>query len=780
MPSDLRQRKSGQRRTHTTSQARARARQDRMTAVYSALTAVHLAAAETGCIREMLMGACHALVHNNAFRAAWAARSSGNGLASAPCPDTPSLDSVSTEMHIVAAVGQLSHPPPRTLSDPSMLQTWMQAVSLHQPMMLSPNDPAEQRDPIFDALLCPAVLYVPIESDTGVLGVIAVAALEVDAFDRDVVAMLLEVGRAVCSNADRIVAERALETQRELMRAVFDCATYGIYYTSIDGDVLFANAAFYNLVKRHRDQIIGRPFTIVSQPNFRDAESDLVRHVVMAATPREYDKEIVYPDGGTIPVRVSVAPVFDRSNQPVGAASIVRDTVTERRALSALKQSEKRYRSAFYNNPDAIFVVDETRAIVDVNPSATVLTGLLRDQLIGTDVLQLVDVDKSAGFEKDWQSLKNTGAMHQSLVRFVHTDDDGTSSTISTEVHATALGPQLWQLVARDIEARVQAQQQLRAAKEGLEEKVVQRTQELQSAYQKLALAGKVKDEFLANMSHELRTPLNSVLGLSDALLEGVFGELDEPQQQTLETMQASGRHLLDLINDILDLSKIEAGRLSLEMRPINVSEVCQVSLRVVRPLALEKRISLSMRVDSHCPVIVADERRLKQMLVNLLSNAVKFTPAAGQVGLEAWLRNEQVFFSVSDTGIGISPTELSKLFEPFTQIDSSLARRHEGTGLGLALVQKLAQLHDGQVTVDSTPGKGSRFTITLPFRTMSERELFGAESDDEPDAEPTDIQSANFGSDIASKLGSVIGSSSAKPLDNELSDNGKGSQPPY
>ncbi|MFW5739743.1 MAG: sensor histidine kinase, partial [Myxococcota bacterium] len=223
------------------------------------------------------------------------------------------------------------------------------------------------------------------------------------------------------------------------------------------------------------------------------------------------------------------------------------------------------------------------------------------------------------------------------------------------------------------------------------------------------------KDEFFANMSHELRTPLNSVLGLADALLEGVFGELDEQQQGILETMRASGHHLLDLINDILDLSKIEAGRLELDMRSIRSSEVCQISLRMVRQMALRKRIGTWMRTDPRSPVVVADERRLKQMLVNLLSNAVKFTPTGGQIGLEAWSQGEEIYFSVSDTGIGISPPDLRRIFEPFTQIDSSLARQHEGTGLGLALVRKLAELHGGRVDVDSEPGRGSRFTIVLP-----------------------------------------------------------------
>jgi len=273
----------------------------------------------------------------------------------------------------------------------------------------------------------------------------------------------------------------------------------------------------------------------------------------------------------------------------------------------------------------------------------------------------------------------------------------------------------MWQVLARNIEARLEAQDKLRSLNDMLEVKVAARTAQLEEAYGKLERAGKMKDEFLANMSHELRTPLNSVLGLAEALSDGVFGDVDDQQQQILLTMRDSGRHLLDLINEVLDLSKIEAGRLELDLRPISVSEVCQASLRMIRPLALRKRIGSSMRIDPRCPIVVADERRLKQMLVNLLSNAVKFTPTGGKVGLEGWADGDDVFFSVTDTGIGISPPDLRRIFEPFTQIDSSLSRQQDGTGLGLTLVRRLAELHQGRIFVDSEPGTGSRFTIALP-----------------------------------------------------------------
>ena len=696
MPSERRPRlrRSGKLSSRAAALARAEARNARLGAIYAALAAVHNAAAESKSITDMFGRACRALVKDRAFHGAWAGRFRDDG-----------------DLQVLFAAGKLNGAPPESLSPTPATQAWVRAAADHQAALVRHDAPPGRRDPVLDQLEAPCALYVPVEGEASVFGVLCAAATQRDAFDRDVVAMLVELGRSLSTNADRIAAERALATQRELLRAVFDCATYGIYYATAEGQVLLCNDSFLRLVGRARDETVGQSYQVVSSPEFRETERSVVSRVIGSGLSSEYDKDVVRSDGFRIPVRLSVAPVRDRSGKPVGIVAVMRDTVAEREAATALRESEERYRAAFRNNPDAIFVVDAKRHVVDANPAATALTGVSREELMTRDVVELAaDVEREA-FSEALATMRRDGAVYRSQMRFSSTGD----RTITTELHGTSLAPKLWQLLARNIEARLEAQQKLRTLNDMLEEKVAARTGQLEDAYTKLERAGKMKDEFLANMSHELRTPLNSVLGLADALLEGVFGEVDEQQQQILETMRDSGHHLLELINDILDLSKIEAGRLELDMRSINVSEVCQVSLRMIRPLALRKRIGSWMRSDPKTPIVVADERRLKQMLVNLLSNAVKFTPSGGQVGLEAWGEGEEFYFSVNDTGIGISPPDLRRIFEPFTQIDSSLARQHEGTGLGLALVRKLAQLHGGRIDVDSEPGRGSRFTIVLP-----------------------------------------------------------------
>jgi PAS domain S-box-containing protein len=258
---------------------------------------------------------------------------------------------------------------------------------------------------------------------------------------------------------------------------------------------------------------------------------------------------------------------------------------------------------------------------------------------------------------------------------------------------------QLIYAVARDITSRKEDEAQLREAKEMAE------------------AANRSKSEFLANMSHELRTPLNAILGLSEALQEKIYGPLNERQQVTIGYIEESGQHLLTLINDILDVSKMEVGKFELEVSQVSIESLSQASVRFVQEMAHKKLIRLSTVIDSKVSKIWADERRLKQILVNLLSNAVKFTPAGGEIGLEvvADADDQVVHFTVWDTGIGIAPEDLGRLFQPFTQLDSALSRQYIGTGLGLSLVYQLTKQHGGSVIVDSEVGQGSRFTISLP-----------------------------------------------------------------
>ncbi len=233
--------------------------------------------------------------------------------------------------------------------------------------------------------------------------------------------------------------------------------------------------------------------------------------------------------------------------------------------------------------------------------------------------------------------------------------------------------------------------------------------------------ANQAKSEFLANMSHELRTPLNAILGMSETLLEFIYGELNTAQKQAITTIEQSGRHLLNLINDILDLAKIESGKLELQIVPVSLAELCDSSLRFVKQIANEKNIYLETQIVKNIGQIGLDELRVRQMLINLLNNAVKFTPEGGHVTLKADIDDTEhlVTFQVIDTGIGIAQADIPKLFQSFVQIDSRLNRQYSGTGLGLALVKRLLEAQNGHIHVTSNLGQGSCFTVILPYTPM-------------------------------------------------------------
>jgi PAS domain S-box-containing protein len=269
-----------------------------------------------------------------------------------------------------------------------------------------------------------------------------------------------------------------------------------------------------------------------------------------------------------------------------------------------------------------------------------------------------------------------------------------------------------------EIVERMQAEAALEGERALLARRVEERTADLSAANAELARAARLKDEFLASMSHELRTPLNTILGMAETMQEGVLGSINDEQTDALGHIEESGRHLLALINDILDLSKVEAGKLDLNVEEIVLADVWQASVRLVTQTATQKRLHVTCSIDSTVTVLQADARRLKQILVNLLSNAVKFTPEGGAIGLEVVgdPAAQLVRLTVWDTGIGIAADDLPRLFQPFVQLDSRLARHYTGTGLGLALVDRMAALHGGSVAVESILGHGTRFTITLPW----------------------------------------------------------------
>jgi signal transduction histidine kinase len=311
------------------------------------------------------------------------------------------------------------------------------------------------------------------------------------------------------------------------------------------------------------------------------------------------------------------------------------------------------------------------------------------------------------------------GAVIQLLLLLVRAGFTGVyTSLLTLSLYFMIVGSLVIARIIAD-QARRRAEKQSRLLDEErmhLERRVAQRTGELEAANAELRQATQLRDMFLASVSHELRTPLNIILGSVELLREEIYGDLTARQHKSLATVAESGEHLLHLINDILDLAKMESGIFEIDEGVVHVPELCEQSVRLIAPAAERKGLRVELCVEAGIDVIPGDDRRLRQILLNLLSNAVKFTPS-GAVGLDARLveGGREVAFVVWDTGIGIDPERQHQLFQPFTQLDRRLAREYEGTGLGLALVAQLAARHGGTTGVSSVPGEGSRFWVRLP-----------------------------------------------------------------
>ena len=585
------------------------------------------------------------------------------------------------------------------------------------------------------------------------------ALLSVEAIDVDGEPCWLAIGKDI---GDRIAMEESLRRSQQSYQLVFDQASDSIFLADAEGHYVDVNGSACTMLGYTRAELLQLSISQLIAPENLHALPPRL-DILQSGQTTLTERILVRKDGTRLPVEISgkllddgrlLGIVRDISQRKAEELAQQRYTVT----LEALSQTSLALASLDNHDATLTTILDYAITLLRYDFGGLYLADEERDELILArvqnprhvklgervrpgqglvgrvfatgDLLTIEDYDNWPNRRADVpkgligsvigvplkQDAKTIGVL------YISRDQSGPVTQDDLRL-LTLLGAQAALAIERVrlLDSLRQSNLALAAERAQLAARVAKRTEELSMSNSELARALRMKDEFMASMSHELRTPLSTILLLTQMLARGMYGAITDRQLKTLQTLERSGNHLLTLINDILDISKIEAGKLTIDLAPVALEAVCRESVEVVRAMADDKDLSLDYQFGDRTIVLNADERRLKQILINLLSNAVKFTPVQGRIGLEvtADANGRAIHICVWDTGIGIAQHDIPRLFRPFVQLDSGLDRQHEGTGLGLALVYRMVEMHGGSIQVDSQEGAGSRFTISLPWSDL-------------------------------------------------------------
>jgi signal transduction histidine kinase/FixJ family two-component response regulator len=573
-------------------------------------------------------------------------------------------------------------------------------------------------------------LEIPFIIISGTIGEeIAVQVMQLGASDYLLKDRLARLGPAVTNALEQTRERRSLLRAEERLSAVVENLSEGLVISDLDGQLLHWNPAG---LRMHGFTTLDRG--LAKLPSFRNifefsaldgavlppgqwplsriCRGESLRGLEVRIRRLTGNWRRVFSYGGSI--------VQDESGTPLAFMTIT-DVTERRQAEEALRERTEQLQLALQVSRMGVWQTDLRSHEVTTIQGGGPISGL-PEEINPTSVeafLALIHPDDRPVVIGRLRHATETGEPYDCEFRIVLPGHAQLWVSAQGRCTLDAAGkPAVMIGVDLDITERKMAEEALRDAKETLERKVAERTAQLQSAKERAESADKLKSQFLANMSHELRTPLNAVLGFTEFLIDEKAGSINPRQKEYLTDVHNSGSHLLQLINDVLDLAKVESGQDNLRVSTFSPGKAIEEVCAVVRGIANKKRVQMATHVAPELSAVALDEKKFKQICYNLISNAVKFTDASGRVGIEASAPEAGWFnLRVTDTGIGIKAEALPRLFQEFEQLETGTSRRFEGTGLGLALTKRLVEMHGGQVSVESLFGVGSTFQVRLPIR---------------------------------------------------------------
>jgi len=541
---------------------------------------------------------------------------------------------------------------------------------------------------------------------------------------------------------ERKRAEEELRNSEERLRILFEYAPDAYYLNDLKGNFIDGNKAAEEITGYKRDELIGKSLLklkLLSPRQIPKAVALLAKNALGLSTgPDEFI--LKRKDGNQVPVEIRAFPVKIKGQTLV--LGIARDITEHKRMEEALRHAERDWRNSFNSLEDVMIIIDKDYNIENINDYGLALLGKSREEVIGRKCYQVVG-DRETPIEDCPALLAARTKQVESVDRYEERFGKYfsiKSAPIFDEKGKIAKFIDL----RRDITERKRMEHELQEKNEQLDaqneelrsqsEELMAQQQELMEKTEEVEKANRLKSDFLANMSHELRTPLNVIIGFSELMSDEVPGKINEEQRQCLSDVLNNSKQLLSLINDILDLSKIESGKVELKLVNVALTEIIKSVTRTMMPMLAPRKQSLDIEIEEGLPPVYADEGKLRQVLLNLVNNASKFTLDGGKLRIEAVSDGDWCQVSVIDNGTGIKKDNQERIFEPFTQINVLPGEQREGTGLGLALTKQLVEMCGGKIWVKTEYGKGSQFTFTVPLATSSQPNPEEETSDEKKD----------------------------------------------